>query len=175
MLHPNASRRKFLVGAIAFSGLAACSGGPSAVRLGNALAQPSDQLDQGTREATVRMARLLYPHDAISDGVYEEAIDQALTSVASDDAFTEALQAAEEALNAQQAANFVDLDEEAQITALQNTEQMEFFATIQAAVRAQLYYHPAVWELLGYEGPSYQQGGYLNRGAGEIDWLPEVE
>ena len=175
MLHPNASRRKFLVGAIAFSGVAACARDSSPVQLSNAFAQPSDQLDQSTREAMVRMARLLYPHDAISDGVYEEAFDQALTSVASDDAFTEALQAAEEALNAQQAANFVDLDEEAQITALQNTEQMEFFATIQAAVRSRLYYHPAVWELLGYEGPSYQQGGYLNRGAGEINWLPEVE
>jgi len=123
----------------------------------------------------VRMARLLYPHDAISDAVYEEAFDQALTAVANDDAFADTLRVAEEALNTQQEANFVDLDEAAQLAALKATEQTEFFATIQSAIRAQLYYHPAVWQLVGYEGPSYQQGGYLNRGAGEIDWLPGAE
>jgi hypothetical protein len=175
MLDSETSRRKFLIGVIAFTGLAGCAQGPSAGRLSNAFAQPSDQLDQSARDATVRMARLLYPHDAVSDDVYAEVLDQVLTSVANDDAFTEAINAAEETLNAQQAANFIDLDEEAQIVALQAIEQMDFFTTIQAAVRSRLYYHPAVWELLGYEGPSYQQGGYLNRGAGEINWLPEVE
>jgi hypothetical protein len=25
---------------------------------------------------------------------------------------------------------------------------------------------------MGYEGPSWQFGGYAGRGAGDIDWLP---
>jgi hypothetical protein len=29
--------------------------------------------------------------------------------------------------------------------------------------------------MLGYEGPSFERGGYLNRGAGDIDWLPETD
>jgi hypothetical protein len=29
--------------------------------------------------------------------------------------------------------------------------------------------------MLGYEGPSFARGGYINRGAGEIDWLPEAD
>ncbi len=52
---------------------------------------------------------------------------------------------------------------------------MSFFAAIQWAVKIRVYNHPAIWELLDYEGPSFEQGGYLNRGAGEIDWLPEAE
>ena len=36
-----------------------------------------------------------------------------------------------------------------------------------------LYDDREVWELLGYEGPSFDQGGYLNRGFDDLDWLPE--
>jgi len=175
MLHPNASRRKFLVGVIAFSGVAACTRGPSPVQLSTAFTQPSDQLDQGTRQAMVRMARLLYPHDAISDEVYVEVLDQALASTAEDEGLADTLKVTEETLNAQQSGNFIDLSEEDQIAALHAIESSEVFTIIQQAVRSHLYNHPVVWEHIGYEGPSYQQGGYLNRGAGEIDWLPETQ
>jgi hypothetical protein len=30
-----------------------------------------------------------------------------------------------------------------------------------------------VWDLLGYEGPSFDKGGYLHRGFNDLDWLPE--
>ena len=36
-----------------------------------------------------------------------------------------------------------------------------------------LYNDPQVWEKLGYEGPSAEQGGYLSRGFDDIDWLPK--
>ena len=67
------------------------------------------------------------------------------------------------------------LDEEDQLAAMIAVEQMDFFAVIRGAVSQRLYYHPAIWALLGYEGPSFQQGGYLNRGAGDIDWLGGIE
>ena len=168
------SRRRFLVASIAFSGFAGTFG-PSVLRLSQAWAQSGDQLEQSTRDAMVRMARLLYPHDAISDEVYAEVLGQALTATAGDDSFAGVLRAAEEALNAQQPGDFVALDEEAQISAMTAVEDMGFFSAIQGAVSQRLYYHRAIWALLGYEGPSYQQGGYLDRGAGEIDWLPEAE
>jgi len=166
------SRRRILVGVLAFSGLAVLVG-PQAFRLIRDFAQPSGALDQSTRAAMVRMARLLYPHDAISDDVYGEVLDGALTRVASDSAFADALRAAEEGLNARQPQPFVDLDEPAQIAAMQALENQPFFAPIQEAVRSRLYNHPAVWALVGYEGPSFERGGYLNQGAGVIDWLPE--
>jgi hypothetical protein len=31
----------------------------------------------------------------------------------------------------------------------------------------------AYWKHVGYPGPSKDFGGYLRRGAGEIDWLGE--
>ena len=32
---------------------------------------------------------------------------------------------------------------------------------------------PEVWSLLGYEGPSFEHGGYLRRGFDDLDWLPD--
>lgn len=169
------SRRRFLVASIAFSGLASGTLGPSVLRLSRAWAQSGANLDQGTLDAMVRVARLLYPHDAISDEVYSEVLNQALTATAADGSFAGVLRTAEDVLNAQQPADFVALGEEAQIAAMTAVEDVDFFAVIRGAVSQRLYYQPAIWALLGYEGPSYQQGGYLNRGAGEIDWLPEAE
>jgi hypothetical protein len=169
----NLSRRRFVIGAVAFAGAAVLLG-PPALRFIRDFAQPRGTIDPSTRAAMLRMARLLYPHDTISDEVYAEVLDGALTAVANDTAFGETLSSAETALNAQQPQLFMDLDEAAQIAAMQAVESQAFFASIREAVRSRLYNHPAVWALVGYEGPSFERGGYLNQGAGVIDWLPEA-
>jgi hypothetical protein len=167
------SRRRLLIATIAFSGLAVL-GGPPAFRLIRDFVQPDGALNEGARTAMVRMARLLYPHNAIPDDVYAEVLNGALKSVAGDTAFADTLSAAEAALNALQPQAFTELDEAAQIAAMHAVEGQPFFAPIQEAVRSRLYNHPEVWALVGYEGPSYRRGGYLNQGAGVIDWLPEA-
>jgi hypothetical protein len=149
--------------------------GPSGLRLGRAWAQDGAQLDASTKDAMVRMARLLFPHNAIADDVYADVLDAALTSTAADASFEQTLRQAEAALDRQSAAPFVELDEDSQLAALRAVEREAFFGAIHVAVRSRFYNHPAVWEHLGYGGPSFAQGGYLNRGAGEVDWLAEAE
>ena len=174
MYDSKTTRRRFIVAAITFSGITLGTFGPPVLRLGKVWAQSGGDLDQDTLNAMVRMARRLYPHDTISDEVYAEVLDQAMSSTAADESFASVLGAAEEALNAQQPGNFTELDEAGQIAAMKSVEGMDFFDQIRGAVSFGLYNHPAVWQLLGYEGPSYEKGGYLHRGAGDIDWLPEV-
>ena len=36
-----------------------------------------------------------------------------------------------------------------------------------------LYNDKEVWDVLGYEGASFDKGGYVNRGFNDLDWLPE--
>jgi hypothetical protein len=166
------SRRRFVVAAITFSGLAGTSIGTSFLGLSRAWAQSGDGSD-GDSAAMVRMARLLYPHDAIADDVYMDVLNLAMSTTAADGSFAALLDVAVDALNASQSGDFVDLDEGSQIAALQSVESQPFFAAIQMNVGVTFYYHPAVWALLGYEGPSFDKGGYLHRGSGDIDWLPE--
>ncbi len=119
----------------------------------------------------VQMARKLLPHDGIDDDVYAGILDEAMAATAADRSFAATLGQAESALPA----DFMSLDEAAQVAALQAVQGEVFFVTIFVAVRTLLYDNPAAWDVIGYEGPSWQKGGYLNRGAGQIDWLPEAD
>jgi hypothetical protein len=160
------SRRRFVVAAVAFSGMA------QALKVATAWAQQG--LAGVDRTALAQMARRLYPHDAIGDDVYAEVADGALTAAAGDASLAAALAEAGAALDAASGGNFTALGAAAQTDALRALEDRPFFAAIQAAVLVRVYNHPAVWDLVGYGGPSFEQGGYLNRGAGVVgDWLEE--
>lgn len=173
-MHNNqTTRRRFLVAAIAFSGFASGNLGPSMLRISSAWAESHGDLDQETMDAMVRMARLLFPHDAMSDQFYGEVLIGALEATASDSSFAELLKAADDALNSAKSGKWIELDEEQQLTVMRKVEGMGFFAAIQGAVRAGIYLNPVFWEHIGYPGSSKEFGGYLHRGSDDIDWLPE--
>ena len=105
-------RRRFLVAAITLVGAGSGDFGPAGLRVGRAWAQGAE-LDPSTKETMVRMARLLFPHNAIGDDVYADVLDQALASAATDASFAETLRQAEVALDGQ-GGTFVELDEASQ-------------------------------------------------------------
>ena len=47
-----------------------------------------------------------------------------------------------------------------------------FFRMIRSVAVVAIYDDHETWELLGYEGPSFDKGGYLHRGFDDLDWLP---
>ena len=51
--------------------------------------------------------------------------------------------------------------------------ESSFFSSVHGTGLVALYNNHDVWELLGYEGPSYDKGGYIDRGFNDLDWLPE--
>ena len=160
------SRRRFLAAAITLSGTAVS---PAVLRMSAAWAQSGRAADG----AMVSMARLMLPHDSIPDAVYAEVLGNALAEFA--DSMPQSLAKAEAALNEQSGGDFANSEESIQLDALRAIQDAGYFSEILFALRLHMYNHAAAWEVIGYEGPSWQKGGYLNRGAGEIDWLPEVE
>ena len=55
---------------------------------------------------------------------------------------------------------------------LRDIADAEFFGFIRGVAVVTLYNDHEVWDLLGYEGESFSQGGYLDRGFDDLDWLP---
>ncbi len=159
------TRRRFLMAALLISGVSLSS---LAMRRGAAWAQTAERPDN----AMVQLARLLAPHDAIPDDVYVEVLDQAMSAMAG--SFPALLEEVEAALDAETDGSFIDANESTQLDALRAIQNAGFFVPLLNTLKLFLYNHAAAWELMGYEGPSWQKGGYLARGAGEIDWLPEV-
>jgi len=129
------------------------------------------------RRTLVRLLRAAYPHPRFPDGPYERTAD-AILAQAADSLWhrlvlTEGLATLDaRAAAAGEQAAFADLDDEAALALLRGIEDAEFFVLIRGVAVVSLYDDAEVHRLLGYEGPSFEQGGYLHRGFDDLDWLP---
>jgi len=135
---------------------------------------PEVWLREKDERALLRMARLLYPHDALADEIYANVLQPLLARAYEDGALASNLRAGFETLDRATGREWRTAPPSNQLEALKRIEDEAFFETVRNAVRTQLYQRKEVWELIGYEGSSVEYGGYLERGFDDIDWLPEV-
>lgn len=119
----------------------------------------------------VQMARDIYPHDHVGDEYYVAAVKDYDTADAAGgiEAGIAGLNAAAEGkgfssyLNTGWERDRVDI--------LRGMENSAFFQQIRGGLVTGLYNQKAVWPLFGYEGESFSQGGYIDRGFNDINWL----
>jgi hypothetical protein len=120
----------------------------------------------------VRLLRVAYPHERFPDGPYERtavAVEEAAAGNAADD---RALTAGLAGLDRAAGGNFLGLDDATAEALLRDRADEYFFRRIRSTAVVALYDDAEVYELLGYEGASFGQGGYLHRGFDDLDWLP---
>lgn len=138
----------------------------------------TSSIDDDSRRNLVRLLRVAYPHPRFPDGPYERTAD-AVIGQAEDDLWQRlALSQGLASLDARAASvsagkGFADLDEQAALGLLRKIADAEFFTFIRSVAVVTLYDDAEVHQLLGYEGPSFEQGGYLHRGFDDLDWLPD--
>jgi hypothetical protein len=122
----------------------------------------------------VRLLRVAYPHERFPDGPYERTAvaiaDAARADAADDRALTQGLQGLDRAAGG----DLLALDDAACEALLRDRADEYFFRRIRSTAVVALYDDEEVWELLGYEGASFDKGGYLHRGFDDLDWLPHV-
>jgi hypothetical protein len=171
------NRRRFLE----TSGQAAAGAAVVAVAGGTTLLMAPDgawaltlETLSGQDGATLLKAlRIIYPHDSLGDQYYAavvEALDQDAkgkpdTAVLLRDGIAK--------LDHAYPMPFVELSEGNQLRALESVQDSNFFQTIRFKVIATLYNNPQVWQAFGYEGASYDEGGYIQRGFDDVGWLPD--
>ena len=124
-----------------------------------------------TMAALVQMARDIYPHDHVPDEYYVVAVKGYDTAEAAPE-----IEAGVAALNAAAAgkghASYLAMGwERDRVDILRAMEDSAFFQKIRGGLVTGLYNQKAVWPLFGYEGESFSQGGYIERGFDDINWL----
>ena len=124
----------------------------------------ADQLSEHAVDTTMRVARVMFPHDMLPDEAYTKVV-KALGAEA------ETVEQGVAALDG--STPFVQLDADAQLAALQAAEGSDYFELVKATAVVELYDNPLVWKAFGYEGPSAHLGGYIDRGFDDLDWLPD--
>ena len=132
-------------------------------------------LDEHTATTLVKMCRYLYPHDAIEDTQYSKIVEEFDKKASTDSAFAQLLRDGVASLDAGSHGKWLDLSDEDKLQALKSLETTPFFQTVRGTIVGTpgLYNQPVVWKRFGYEGSSWQFGGYLNRGFNDISWLPK--
>ena len=158
------SRRGFISGSIAasvFIALWDIDPSKAEVKIGD---NPKD------KKLLMKMCRDIYPHDRFPKGPYERTANDVITKGNAGDAKKAMLSDGIENLKKE---NYGNMDIEKSTKYLKKIESTDFFQHVRGTTVVTLYNDQEVWGLLGYEGPSFDKGGYINRGFNDLDWLPE--
>ncbi|MBC7372986.1 MAG: hypothetical protein H7323_03235, partial [Frankiales bacterium] len=68
---------------------------------------------------------------------------------------------------------FAELAAAEQLAVLEQVQHTPFFQLVRSTTVVFMYSDRDVWQVLGYEGESSDQGGYVDRGFDDLDWLPD--
>jgi hypothetical protein len=139
--------------------LAAC--GPEAEQQA---ATPAADTDT---ELLASVAYDLFPYPALDAGMYVRIAERLLQ--AGNTTITAGLEQLRAAVGGMP---WKEVDENQRIAILTELQGTPFFAAVRTASLEVLYRSPEVLTMVGYGGSAIEQGGYINRGFDDIDWLP---
>jgi hypothetical protein len=163
---PHFSRRKIMIGiALSFNSglLASCS--PMSDEPDSVNGQPGNQ----AVNILADVAFTLFPHASLGMDIYHRigeailALDNPVIGQGLDE------------LSAASSGNWLALNNSAKNAILEAMENSAFFGLVRVTAINVLYGTPELFDLVGYGGTAIEQGGYINRGLDDIDWLPAQE
>lgn len=134
--------------------------------------QPAELTDR-QRQILLRLLHLTYPHDSFPEGPYERTADAVVAATADDQRLARTLGTDLDQLDVIAGGDFGSVDEEQATLWLREYNDEPYFRAVRAIAVVALYDDHEVWEVLGYEGPSFNKGGYIDRGFDDLDWLPD--
>ena len=143
---------------------------------GEVYAQNFTTLGDGVGKTLVKLARDIFPHDTVPDKFYA-AVIASYDQQAADEPHLKALmdggvQSLDAAAIARFGKPYAEIAGEGdRVVLLYAIEQTPFFQKVRGDLVSGLYNNKEIFPLFGYEGSSWEKGGYLDRGFGDIDWL----
>lgn len=133
----------------------------------------SSLISDQQRRTLIDLLRAAFPHSTFPIGPYQRTADAVIDKAAADPRLLALLVQGLYDVDQQRGVPFSDLDADAAEMVLRGVADTPFFAGVVGVAVVALYDDHEVWDLLGYEGPSYDEGGYVERGFNDLDWLPE--
>jgi hypothetical protein len=128
-------------------------------------------------EVLLSMTRQLYPHDGIGDIYYAEVVEALDTKAKTTPEIVQQVKDGVAALDGAMHVPFLKLSPGYQLEVLQGMEATPFFGLVRGHTVVALYNNQVLWSDFGYQGSSYQDGGYLFRGFQDVGWTlqPDAE
>lgn len=133
----------------------------------------ADALDTDVTSRIAAVIRAIFPHDSLAGGPYQRSAETIVANVSSIPHQLAVVVEGMRSLDALCGGDLTALTTDELSGVLRHIEQTEFFQILLTTAVVTLYSDPETWQLLGYEGASFDKGGYINRGFDDLHWLPE--
>jgi hypothetical protein len=135
-----------------------------------ALAADLTALNAAQAKETLAMARQLVPHDKLGDEYYWVVVVAIDKDMAGSPELATRIRDGLTQLNEAAGGDFTAVDAQSQIAAMKKLEGTPFFADMLNKTQFNFYNNKAVWAKFGYEGSSWEKGGYIDRGFNDVKW-----
>jgi hypothetical protein len=123
----------------------------------------------------LNVTRGIFPHDTLDDAVYALVVKDLDAAAAKDPAIATLLRDGLQELDNLASGDWAGLDYLARENIVIKMAGTDFFEKIRGTSVVSLYNNEMAWAHFGYEGSSYETGGYFDRGFQDLDWLPEPD
>lgn len=135
-----------------------------------ALAANLTTLNGAQAQQMLAMTRQLFPHDNLSDEYYWVVVEAIDKDMASSPELAKRIRNGLAQLDQIVGGDFPNLGADKQVEAMKKLEGTPFFSDMLNKTQLYLYNNKTVWPKFGYEGSSWEQGGYINRGFNDVVW-----
>jgi hypothetical protein len=167
------TRREFLKGAGILTGTLAASSILSALAPSRVWALELKTLASAQGDALLQMGKVLYPHKGLPDAVYALLVKDLDEAAGKDPKAALMLGEGVAALDKAVGGSFATASEAKKLEAVKSLEGTPFFNTVRGQCITSLYNNDMAFAHFGYPGPSWDKGGYINRGFNDLKWLPD--
>jgi hypothetical protein len=126
-------------------------------------------------DGILKVTRAIFPHDTLDDAVYALVVKDLDAAAAKDASVGTLLRDGLKMLDDKAGGNWASLDYLARENIVTKLYGTDFFEKIRGTSVVSLYNNEMAWAHFGYEGASYDTGGYFDRGFQDLDWLPDPD
>jgi len=168
------SRRQFLKtgSGVLMGTLAASSGVLATLAPSRSWALTLSTFNDVEGDKILKVTRGIFPHDTLDDAVYALVVKDLDAAAAQDPAVASLLRGGLQQLDVMAGGDWAYLDYLARENLVTKMAGTDFFEKIRGTSVVSLYNNEMAWAHFGYEGSSYEMGGYFDRGFQDLDWLP---
>ena len=164
------SRRSFLKKAGKTSGFVVLASG--AVQLGsfNAWAAKKSAIDNHVAKTLLLVGKDMFPGKRFSDDLYMIAVDSLDAKAAKDVSLKNALADGVDEFDKIAGGKYIKASSKKRMGVLKSMEGKGLFNSVKGEMVNVFFNNKRVWDAAGWEGASYDKGGYYLRGFQDADW-----
>ena len=170
MTNSKISRRSFLKKAGKTSSFVVLAGGAVQLTSFNAWAAKKSSLDSHVAKTMLLVSKDLFPGKKFSDELYMISVDSLDGKAATDESLKKSFVDGVAEIDKAAGGKYMKASYKKRVAILKKIQGNGFFNTLRWEMVSVFYNNKKVWDVVGYQGAAYDQGGYYLRGFQDANW-----